>query len=97
MNYGTTTTRALTRAYSHAHTHAHAPLHVRARTHTHTIMLNFSSLFLWIPACPSLVCFFNRGDIEGTDSSKKFMFDVCVCFMQIYVGTDFVVLGEFVV
>ena len=23
-----------------------------------------------IPACPSLMCFFNRGDAEGTDSSK---------------------------
>ena len=23
-----------------------------------------------IPACPSLICFFNRGDTEGTKSSK---------------------------
>ena len=23
-----------------------------------------------MPACPSLVCFFNRGDTEGTNSSK---------------------------
>ena len=23
-----------------------------------------------IPACPSLMCFFNRGDTEGTNSSK---------------------------
>ena len=24
-----------------------------------------------IPACPSLMCFFNRGDTEGTNSSKN--------------------------
>ena len=23
-----------------------------------------------IPACPSLLCFFNRGNIEGTNTSK---------------------------
>ena len=23
-----------------------------------------------IPACPSLMCFFNKGDTEGTNSSK---------------------------
>ena len=34
-----------------------------------------------IPACPSLMCFFNRGDTEGTNSSKKFVSDVCVCFV----------------
>ena len=32
-----------------------------------------------IPACPSLMCFFNRG--EGTNSSKQFVFNVCVCFV----------------
>ena len=33
-----------------------------------------------IPACPSLMCFFNRGDTEGTNSSKV-LSDVCVCFV----------------
>ena len=32
-----------------------------------------------IPLCPSLMCFFNRGDTEGTDSSK------IVCPMFVYV------------
>ena len=32
-----------------------------------------------IPACPSLMCFFNRGYTEGTNSSKKF------CPMFVYV------------
>ena len=32
-----------------------------------------------IPACPSLMCFFNRGDTEGTNSSKN------VCPMFVYV------------
>ena len=32
-----------------------------------------------IPACPSLMCFFNRGDTEGTNSSK------ILCPMFVYV------------
>ena len=32
-----------------------------------------------IPACPSLMCFFNRGDTEGTNSSKN------LCLMFVYV------------
>ena len=32
-----------------------------------------------IPACPSLKCFFNRGDTEGTNSSK------ILCPMFVYV------------
>ena len=50
-----------------------------------------------IPACPSLMCFFNRGDTEGTNSSKFFVFDVCVCFVLckcVYM-IDFVVLNNF--
>ena len=37
-----------------------------------------------IPACPSLMCFFNRGDTEGTNSSKI----LCPMFVYIlfYVG-----------
>ena len=31
-----------------------------------------------IPACPSLTCFFNRGDTEGTNSSK------ILCSMCVY-------------
>ena len=43
------------------------------------------------PACPSLMCFVYRGNTEGTVSSKKKMFDVCVCFLYISVRTDLVV------
>ena len=32
-----------------------------------------------IPACPSLMCFFNRGDTEGTNSSET------LCLMFVYV------------
>ena len=32
-----------------------------------------------VPACPSLVCFFNRGDSEGTNSPKFLC--LCVCFV----------------
>ena len=32
-----------------------------------------------IPACPSLMCFFNRGDTKGTNSSK------ILCPMFVYV------------
>ena len=32
-----------------------------------------------IPACPSFMCFFNRGDTEGTNSSK------ILCPMFVYV------------
>ena len=32
-----------------------------------------------IPACPSLMCFFTRGDTEGTGSSKV------LCLMFVYV------------
>ena len=32
-----------------------------------------------IPACPSLMCFFNRGDTEGTNSSKV------LCLLFVYV------------
>ena len=39
----------------------------------------FVCLLSTIPACPSLMCFFNRGDTEGTNSSKVF------CLMFVYV------------
>ena len=32
-----------------------------------------------IPACPSLMCFFNRGDTEGTNPSKM------LCLIFVYV------------
>ena len=38
-----------------------------------------------IPACPSLKCFFNRGDIEGTNSSK------ILCPMFVYLKNIFYV------
>ena len=34
-----------------------------------------------IPACPSLTCFSNRGNTEGTNFLDNFVFDVCVCFV----------------
>ena len=37
-----------------------------------------------IPTCPSLMCFFNRGDTEGTISSKF------LCSMFVYVSCKFV-------
>ena len=40
--------------------------------------INKSTEWSTIPACPSLMCFFNRGGAEGTDSSKFCLFDVCV-------------------
>ena len=33
-----------------------------------------------IPACPSLMCFFNRGDTEGTNSSKGLFLMLYVLF-----------------
>ena len=62
-------------------------------------ILNIKIFFFFtIPACPSLMCFFKRGDTEGTNSSK------ILCFMFVYVllyvnlcQHDFVVFREFVV
>ena len=34
-----------------------------------------------MPACPSPVCFFNRGDTEGTNSSTILCLMFCVCFV----------------
>ena len=34
-----------------------------------------------IPACPSLMCYFNRGNTAGTNSSKMCLMFVYVCFM----------------
>ena len=49
-----------------------------------------------IPACPSPMCFFNRSDTERTNSSKMLcLMFVCVLFMYICVGTNFVVFGKF--
>ena len=41
--------------------------------------INKSMEWSTIPACPSLMCFFNRGDTEGTYSSK------ILCLMFVYV------------
>ena len=40
--------------------------------------------------------FFNRGDTEGTNYSKNFMFDVCVCSVlcKFVYRTDFVVFNN---
>ena len=37
-----------------------------------------------IPACLSLICSFNRGNIEGTNSSKICVMFVYVCFMFVW-------------
>ena len=51
-----------------------------------------------IQACPSLMCFLNRGNTEGTNSSK-ILFGVCefFVFMWVCVRTDFMVWGYFLV
>ena len=41
--------------------------------------LAISTEWSTIPACPTLMCFFNRGDTEGTNSSK------ILCPMFVYV------------
>ena len=38
-----------------------------------------------IPACPSLMCFFNRGDTEGTNSSNF----LCSVFVYILFYVNF--------
>ena len=57
-----------------------------------------------IPVCPSLMCFFNRGNTEGTNSSKILclmfvcvFFDFIFYFIKKIVRTDFVDFREFVV
>ena len=46
--------------------------------------LDISTEWSTIPACPSLMCFFNRGDTEGTNSLK------ILCLMFVYVLCKFV-------
>ena len=43
---------------------------VFAVMHLYNILEFFIASVHTIPACPSLMCFFNRGDTEGTNSSK---------------------------
>ena len=53
------------------------------------ILLYYSLIYItcsqeWsmIPACPSLICFCNRGDTEGTNSSRICVWCLCMfCFM----------------
>ena len=57
---------------------------VFAVMHLYNILEFFIASVHWtewstIPACPSLMCFFNRGDTEGTNSSK------ILCLMFVYV------------
>ena len=48
-----------------------------------SILVFIDKLTEWsmIPACPSLTCFFNRGNTEGTNSSKI----LCLTFRFVYV------------
>ena len=57
------------------------------------IGIDKSTEWSMIPVCPSLMCFFNRSDTEGTNSSKSLCLMFMFCFMQICVGTNFVVYG----
>ena len=45
-----------------------------------------------VPARPSIMCSFNRGNIEGTNSSKKCVRCLCIIYVSFYVcvGIDFV-------
>ena len=43
------------------------------------LVLNKLTEWSTIPACPGLMCFFNRGDTKGTNSSKM------LCSMFVYV------------
>ena len=48
-------------------------------------------LYLRFLALCAFFFFFSRGNTEGTNSSKKKLFDVRVCFLYICVRTDCVV------
>ena len=48
------------------------------------ICIDKSTEWSMIPACSSLMCFFNKGDTEGTNFSKK------ICLMFLYVLCNFV-------
>ena len=52
-----------------------------------------------VPACPSLMCFFNRGGTKGTNALKILCsIFVCVLFyVNLLYRTDFVVSEKFVV
>ena len=51
-----------------------------------------------MPAGPSLMCFFNKGSTDRTNSEKKIVFDICLCFVLcIFARTDFVFFREFMV
>ena len=52
------------------------------------LFLSGISKFEWmmIPTCPSLTCCFNKGSIEGTKSSNKFVSDLCMYFKNILYG-----------
>ena len=39
-----------------------------------------------IPACPSLMCFFNKGNIEGTNSSKILFLRFVYVFSKFVLG-----------
>ena len=41
-----------------------------------------------VPGCPSLLCSFNRDNIDGTNSSK--MCVLCFCMYSLCVGIGFV-------
>ena len=46
------------------------------------ISINWTE-WLMIPACHSIMCSFNRDNIEVT--LQKFVFDVCVCFVYFFI------------
>ena len=56
-----------------------------------------STEWFTMPACPSLMRFFNRGNTVGTNSSKILCLMFVYVLFYVYVGSDFVVWGEFVV
>ena len=52
----------------------------------YSVTMRMSAAYEKVPACPSLMCFFTRGNTEGTNSSKI----LCLMFEYFFVLCEFV-------